>query len=71
MENAIKFTNEGFVEFGYKPTNAGSLYFFVKDTGIGIEKDNYKTIFENFRQVDYRNTRVVEGSVLVREGVTR
>lgn len=64
IENAIKFTNEGSVEFGYKPTRDGSLYFFVNDTGIGIDKENYQNIFENFRQVDYRTTREVEGSGL-------
>jgi len=64
IENAIKFTNVGHVEFGYKPTRDGSLYFFVNDTGIGIEKENYQSIFENFRQVDYQTTREVEGSGL-------
>lgn len=64
IENAIKFTNEGSVEFGYKPTRDGSLYFFVNDTGIGIDKENYQNIFDNFRQVDYRTTREVEGSGL-------
>lgn len=64
IENAIKFTNEGSVEFGYKPTRDGSLYFFVNDTGIGIDKENYQNIFENFRQVDYRTTREVEGTGL-------
>lgn len=64
VENAIKFTNEGYVEFGYKPTRDGKLLFYVKDTGIGIDQKNHKNIFENFRQVDYRTTRVVEGSGL-------
>jgi len=64
VENAIKFTNEGRVEFGYKSANDGSLYFFVRDTGIGISKDNFDKIFDNFRQIDYKNTREVEGSGL-------
>lgn len=64
IENAIKFTNVGSVEFGYKPTRDGRLYFYVKDTGIGIDKEDYQSIFENFRQVDYKTTRVVEGSGL-------
>ncbi len=64
VENAIKFTNEGRVEFGYKPANDGSLYFFVKDTGIGIVKEDFDKIFDNFRQIDYKNTREVEGSGL-------
>lgn len=64
VENAIKFTNEGRVEFGYKSANDGSLYFFVKDTGIGIGKEDFDKIFDNFRQIDYKNTREVEGSGL-------
>ena len=64
IENAIKFTNDGTVEFGYRPTSSGQLYFFVKDTGIGIDKQNYNNIFDNFRQVDYKTTREVEGAGL-------
>lgn len=64
VENAIKFTNEGRVEFGYKSANDGSLYFFVRDTGIGIGKEDFNKIFDNFRQIDYKNTREVEGSGL-------
>lgn len=64
VENAIKFTHEGRVEFGYKIINNNSLNFFVKDTGIGIKEGDFDLIFENFRQVDYKNTREVEGSGL-------
>jgi len=64
VENAIKFTNEGKVDFGYKAANDGSLYFFVRDTGIGIGKEDFDKIFDNFRQIDYKNTREVEGSGL-------
>lgn len=62
IENAIKFTKEGTVEFGFKSHRDSSLLFFVKDSGIGISKEDYDTIFESFRQIDYRTTRVVEGS---------
>lgn len=62
IENAIKFTKTGYVEFGYKASRDGYLSFFVKDTGIGINKDDFQTIFDSFRQIDYRTTRVVEGS---------
>ncbi len=64
VENAIKFTNEGYVEFGYKQSKNGHLYFYVRDTGIGISKENFEHVFDNFRQIDYRNTREVEGSGL-------
>jgi signal transduction histidine kinase len=64
VENAIKFTNEGYVEFGYKQSKNGHLYFYVRDTGIGISQEDFDHIFQNFRQIDYRNTREVEGSGL-------
>lgn len=48
--NALKFTEEGFVEFGYK-TASGEVEFYVKDTGIGIPKDKFRIIFDRFGQV--------------------
>mgnify|MGYP001361135324 CR=1 FL=1 len=50
--NAVKFTNEGFVKFGYKVLNNKQLEIYVEDTGIGIEKKNYKMIFERFHQLN-------------------
>ncbi|WP_159521544.1 ATP-binding protein [Sunxiuqinia indica] len=55
INNAIKFTKEGFVEFGFS-IKAGSrgemIEFYVKDTGIGISDTKQKAIFERFIQVD-------------------
>ncbi|HOT14497.1 MAG TPA: response regulator [Bacteroidales bacterium] len=51
IKNAIKFTHEGHVSFGY--TLKGEwLEFFVEDTGIGISEDMHQIIFERFRQGD-------------------
>jgi len=49
LENAIKFTHEGVIEFGYA-LSAGKLNFFVQDTGIGIEFEDCETIFDRFTQ---------------------
>ncbi len=53
VSNAFKFTAKGSIEMGYhlkKETN--QLIFYVKDSGIGIEKEQFQTIFEHFRQAD-------------------
>lgn len=60
INNAIKYTPEGSVEFGFKQTEA-ALTFFVKDTGIGIPPDKIGVIFEQFRQVDDSYTRIYGG----------
>lgn len=52
LSNALKFTEKGLVEFGYKIEAHNNLKFYVKDSGIGIDKENQKTIFERFRKVE-------------------
>ncbi|TAJ11880.1 PAS domain S-box protein [Marinilabiliaceae bacterium JC017] len=52
IENAIKFTYEGSVEYGYRTRANGGLDFFVKDTGIGIPKEKIHAVFNKFMQVD-------------------
>ena len=67
IKNAIKFTNEGSIEFGYqliKDNGIANLEFYVKDTGIGISKDKQDTIFERFIQADSSNLRVLQGTGL-------
>lgn len=63
VKNAIKFTNEGSIEFGYVKKGK-YLEFFVKDTGIGIPLNLQQTIFERFRQGSKSYDRMYEGSGL-------
>lgn len=49
LENAIKYTNTGYIEIGYSIENE-NIKFYVKDTGIGILEKNYDKIFERFTQ---------------------
>ena len=60
FKNAIKFTQEGNIEFGIN-ANEESLELYVKDTGIGIPIDKQNLIFDFFRQVDDSHTRVFKG----------
>lgn len=48
ITNAIKQTNHGYIEFGYQLKGTDQLSIYVKDTGIGIEKEQLEKIFERF-----------------------
>jgi|WetSurMetagenome_2_1015567.scaffolds.fasta_scaffold00143_30 signal transduction histidine kinase/ligand-binding sensor domain-containing protein/ActR/RegA family two-component response regulator len=63
INNAIKFTPKGTVEFGNYLEN-DRIIFFVRDTGVGIPFDRHDAIFERFVQADMKNTRTHEGSGL-------
>jgi len=51
LTNAVKFTSEGSIAFGYRKIN-DMLEFFVKDTGIGIEEKYHENIFDRFFKVE-------------------
>lgn len=61
VDNAIKYTREGFVEIGCERTGDDQLVFYVKDSGIGISRDQYPVIFEKFRKVDDAEARTYSG----------
>ncbi|MFP4366564.1 MAG: response regulator [Bacteroidales bacterium] len=61
--NAIKFTEEGSVQFGCKFQN-DELLFYVKDTGIGIPREMHKEIFKRFRQANGPSSKEYGGSGL-------
>ena len=64
ISNAIKFTHEGFIEFGYTIENPGQIVFYVRDSGIGIAPDKQDIIFQRFRQVEESFTKNYEGTGL-------
>ena len=63
LNNAKKFTESGEINFGYT-RKKHKIEFLVKDTGIGIAKENHKIIFERFRQADDNYTRSFGGTGL-------
>ncbi|HKJ80210.1 MAG TPA: ATP-binding protein [Prolixibacteraceae bacterium] len=63
LKNALKHTEEGTVEFGYKQQES-KLEFYVKDTGIGIPENRMDAIFERFVQADIEDKAARQGSGL-------
>jgi signal transduction histidine kinase/class 3 adenylate cyclase/ActR/RegA family two-component response regulator len=61
--NAIKFTDQGEVELSIGEKE-GFIVVNVRDTGIGIAKERYKSIFQSFEQGDGSETRQFSGTGL-------
>jgi len=62
LDNAIKFTDKGFIMFGYRLNETDDmLEFSVHDSGIGMTQDQVDIIFERFRQADAKSTRQYGG----------
>ena len=62
--NAIKFTETGTIEFGYKKLEKYSLLFYVKDTGLGLSEVDKQIIFDRFRQADNAKRKNTGGTGL-------
>lgn len=63
LENAIKYTEKGTIEFGYTCDNR-NLTFFVRDTGIGIPEDKHQAIFESFSKFADSKEKLYRGAGL-------
>ncbi|WP_439183051.1 ATP-binding protein [Carboxylicivirga taeanensis] len=60
--NAVKFTERGFIEFGYTQEDDQFLRFYVKDTGIGLPKGKETEIFERFSKFNNDKERLYGGT---------
>ncbi|MBU8892109.1 MAG: transporter substrate-binding domain-containing protein [Bacteroidales bacterium] len=64
-DNALKYTEIGSIEFGYKILDDINLVeFYVKDTGIGIAKDKQKEIFRRFNKIETDKSKLYRGTGL-------
>ena len=62
LSNAIKYNKEnGRIDVGIK-CNEDYIDINVRDTGVGIPSDKIGDVFEKFKQVDNRLTKISEGS---------
>lgn len=68
ISNSIKYTEKGYVKFSVqihkKTDDKVTLYYEVKDTGIGIRKEDRIKLFDSFQRVDIERNRQIEGTGL-------
>lgn len=68
LNNGIKYTKAGSVSLKVKVVSRNKdnarVMFIVKDTGLGIKKENLDTIFESFKRVDLAINKKTEGTGL-------
>jgi len=62
--NAIKFTKEGHITFGYSMKDHRHVEFFVSDSGIGIPNNKQRLIFDRFGQVNQERSLQQTGTGL-------
>ncbi|MDR1541432.1 MAG: response regulator [Clostridiales bacterium] len=67
LNNAIKYTREGFVEFRVKPCRKSKrryTAFIISDSGIGIKEEHLTKLFGEFEQMEPGKNRDIKGSGL-------
>lgn len=64
VSNAIKFTKEGYVDFSAKITKKGDkqwLIVSIKDTGVGISKEDLQRLFKQYERSRSADIQNIEG----------
>ena len=67
LTNAVKYTKEGFIELNVKVVkkeNVARLIISVKDSGIGIKRENVDRLFTKFERFDLEKNMTIEGTGL-------
>jgi len=67
LTNAVKYTKNGFVELNVstvRKENVCRLIISVKDSGIGIKKENVDKLFTKFERFDLEKNMTIEGTGL-------
>ena len=63
-DNAIRYNNRGGSVTVMVGQESGHTYLIVKDTGIGISKENQERVFERFYRVDKSRSKATGGTGL-------
>ncbi len=65
IENAIKQTEEGMVEFGYRMTDDQTLELFVKDTGTGYSKERLEVLLSRNEKLTGHENHPFDSAALI------
>jgi PAS domain S-box-containing protein len=60
IENAIKYSESGVIEYGVQNITKSKITFYVSDNGIGIPAEKFADIFERFVQIEPKD-KIREG----------
>ena len=64
LDNAVKFTAEGSITFGFLEIKDGKIFFTVSDTGIGIAPEKHNLVFKRFVQAEENISNIYGGTGL-------
>jgi len=64
INNAIKFTQKGYVKINISKKENDNFIFTIEDSGIGINKEQQSKLFQSFSQADASTTRKYGGTGL-------
>ncbi len=64
INNAIKFTEKGSVEFGFSLKDERFIEFYVRDTGVGLSRSELSVIFERFKRARNSEEKNIVGTGL-------
>ncbi|MCR5468087.1 MAG: response regulator [Lachnospiraceae bacterium] len=67
LSNAVKYTHSGSVKLSFKGERNGAtlnLEMTVRDTGVGIKKEDINNLFDKFNRLDLSKNKNIEGTGL-------
>jgi signal transduction histidine kinase len=72
MDNALRYTDKGFIKLSCTIPGDGLIHFAISDSGIGIPEDQQQVIFERFRQLEQlRNLSGTGLGLAISQGLTQ
>jgi CheY-like chemotaxis protein len=62
LSNAVKYTDSGEIEIGTKLIDDCEVELYIRDTGIGIDENEFEKIFDRFYKVESNPNKLFRGA---------